>query len=1168
MAFVFIESIARDRVRARRVGEALRGAGHEVSYLDDIVGPGAPVAEALARHLREVDAVVVCLSEAAARSGWFLQEWERLGAHVADRSRRVLPVRFEAAELPAELNALVCLDLFPGEVAWQGGLARLQRAILRLGRGSDRASPEPLALLPPNNLPPRLTAATGRVSELASLHALLAADRTARVAIQGPGGIGKSALALEYAYRSADAYPGGIWWVHGDREPVEALSALGEELRSIGPQSVRALLDRVPRDAPTEVAGAVQKALSGGEQSTLVVIDDGVPAVWEAHLPGGAVRTIFTSRDAAEWKGPTVTLPPLSQEEGVALAQRIVGGEIAPEEYEALLRVAHWLEGLPLAVSMAAHVVRDGGARWADLAAMFNARPRGSDGEREAMSLARLVEVLVVALREDSHERAILEAVSVFGPEAVPVEWVAGALELDPDSERFREALRRLEGMSLASLQPGGGNVAVHPLVHVSVARLTPPERLDARRERVAEVAARSLLRPERGHEEAPPPSQIEAVMGAVFVQNDPSLNARVATVIARRLRRRGQLSTARALVERSISAAEGGHGVDDTSHTRLLTESGLVLRAQGELSGARERLAQVLAVSERVQGADHPAVATHLSNLALVLKDQGDLRAARAMLERALAIDEHVLGSDHPDMATRLSNLALVLNSQGDLPGARAMLERALAIDERVLGPTHPAVATCLSNLAVVLMDQGDLPGARAMSERALAINERVLGPDHPAVATDLSNLALVLRNQGDLPGARTAMERAFAIGERELSGDHPAVATRLSNLAGVLQDQGDLPGARAMAERALAINERVLGPDHPAVATLLSNLATVLQDQGDLVGARGMLERALSIDERVLGPDHPEVAIRLSNLATVLQDQGGLPGARAMLERALAIGERALGPDHPAVATRLSNLALVLRDQRDLSRARAMLERALAIAERALGPGHPNVATALANLALVLQDQGDLPGARMMLGRALTVLERRHGPDDPTLTPTLSALADVIRATGDGPAARDALERALEIHALHGQEQALAAAAFKLADLHGASGAWELARSTIERGLLAARSAEDPLLVAEGYRMLGDAALHGSDYDGARVHYEEAIRRYDALGRALTATDTRSKLVALMTQLGRPEAARRHAEHLRAQLAGGGVDEAARGEVEAVLRLVDAALRPGSPL
>jgi hypothetical protein len=130
MARVFLSHASPDKPAARRIGEALRLAGHQ-PWLDEqqiLVGESIPAA--VERGLRAADFVVMCLSRAAAERGWVEAERDAtLMQQFSQRKERVLPVRLEDVHPPYLIASLAYVDLFPDEDTFQRGITRLARSI-------------------------------------------------------------------------------------------------------------------------------------------------------------------------------------------------------------------------------------------------------------------------------------------------------------------------------------------------------------------------------------------------------------------------------------------------------------------------------------------------------------------------------------------------------------------------------------------------------------------------------------------------------------------------------------------------------------------------------------------------------------------------------------------------------------------------------------------------------------------------------------------------------------------------------------------------------------------------------------------------------------------------------------------------------------------------------
>lgn len=449
----------------------------------------------------------------------------------------------------------------------------------------------------------------------------------------------------------------------------------------------------------------------------------------------------------------------------------------------------------------------------------------------------------------------------------------------------------------------------------------------------------------------------------------------------------------------------------------RLLNVAGLLLneRAQWAESEALQRRA--LATAEAADPPDETLIAVCLNDLALVLHSTNRTAEAEPLYRRALEIDERRFGPEDIRIAIRLNNLAGLLQATSSTAEAERLFRRALAIDEESLGPDHPHVAIRLHNLSGLLLDVNRPAEAEPLVRRALAIDEKSYGPRHPSVARDLNNLAQLLQATNRSAEAEPLFRRALAIDEESLGPDHPTVAIRLDNLAQLLQATNRLAEAEPLYRRALAIDEKSYGPDHPNVATALKNLASLLYSTGRLSEAEPPMRRALAIIEESLGPDHPKVAGNLTSLAVLLEATNSLAEVEQLYRRSLAIDEKSYGPHHSVVARDLNNLALLLYQMKRLDEAEALFRRALAIDEKNYGPDHPNATSILNNLASLLKAVYRTHEAEALFRRALAVDERSYGPNHPKVAKRLNNLAALLNESNRSAEAEPLARRAVEI-------------------------------------------------------------------------------------------------------------------------------------------------------
>ena len=667
------------------------------------------------------------------------------------------------------------------------------------------AEPPSSASRTPHNLGAPNPDFRGRGDELAALDRTLRDEKRTTLthaSVFGLGGVGKTALALEYAHRAVERgdYPGGVWWVHAEGKPVEALGNLAPVLRAYASAEVQKGLPEEETRAE-RIADGVRLALQGQRARSLLVLDNVSARGWGPLLPAGEVRVLLTTRDEGLALGTTRWLGVLPLTQAREVAEAIAGEPLGEAEVTAQQRVLGTeLGGLAVAVEMAAravkgwfreswvayeHVLREEMDR-----VLMDPKLHGEYGRGVFAAIDLSID------RCDEEARALLEGTAVFAPDAVPLPWALEAAGLATEGAVAR-ATAMVRELGLVTVDEKAGVVSLHRLVHRQVRRRAETERADKWRDASHRGAAAAA----------------EWTRGAIKVSQT---RAEMEAVDARREH-----------LDQALDAANrtSRQGAWITIATGLATN----LRNRARNEEAYVLCRQALTTAEQLVPPNPGYVAASMSNLATVLQSLGDAAGARLLLEQALGIDEKTFGPEHPEVATDLSNLAMVLNDLGDAAGARRLLERALGIDEKTFGPEHPHVAVRLSNLALVLLRLGEAVGAKPLLERALGIDEKTSGPEHPLVAVRLSNLAMVLKDVGDAAGARPLLERALDIDEKTFGPEHPSVSTSLSNLAMVLKDLGDAADARPLLERALTIVEARLPPGHPTQGIIRGNLASL---------------------------------------------------------------------------------------------------------------------------------------------------------------------------------------------------------------------------------------------------------------------------------------------------------------------------------------------------
>jgi tetratricopeptide (TPR) repeat protein len=806
----FISYNQADKAWAEWIAWELENAGYTIIIPAWDFRPGGNFVLEMQKAAASATRTIAVLSPDYLTSQFTQPEWAAAFAQDPTGANGILvPVRVSRIDLEGLLGQIIYINLI-------GLDEEAARNALISGIEQRRSKPSSAPRFPgtarpkeaprfPGSLPPiwnvphqRNPNFTGREQLLENLRASLTSGQATaltQAALHGLGGIGKTQLALEYAYRHAPDYD-LVWWVRS-----EAPAALAGDYAALaGP------LDLPEKGAQEqEIAVAAVRQHLGQRGKWLLVFDNaGEPKDLHNYIPhGGGGHILITSRYAA-WRG---TAQPLEVQvwprgEAVAFLLKRTG----QEDEAAAGALSQELGELPLALEQAAAYMEACNQPISGYLQLFRQRHQellrqGRSSQDYPDTVATTWELSFNKAKEESPAAAdLLNLCAFLAPDDIPRELLAQGVEHLPprlaqavkDPLSLNAALSALRRYSL--MEVGEDALAVHRLVQAVVR-----DRLDTKGKKKWAGAA------------------VEAV-DAAFPPGNFDVEPETWPWCGRLL---------------PHALASGGHAekfrVALPAATGALTRAGIYLTMRAAFAEAREACERALAIGESAYGPNHPGVAIFVNNMGRVLLDLGDLAGAKVCYERALSINESAYGPNHAQVAIVVNNLGTVLRAQGDLSVAKAHLERALAIWKKVLGPNHPNVATAVNNLGSVLQDLGDLKGAKAQFERALAIDEEAYGPNHPDVAIDVNNLGGVLWAQGDLVGAKAHFEWALAIDEATYGPDHTEVARDENNLGSMLRALGDQEGAKSHLERALRIYRQFLGEDHPRTQNVKNNLASL---------------------------------------------------------------------------------------------------------------------------------------------------------------------------------------------------------------------------------------------------------------------------------------------------------------------------------------------------
>jgi len=551
---------------------------------------------------------------------------------------------------------------------------------------------------------------TGQYDVLSRLASILQNEQKTALmqpyALDGLGGIGKTEVALEYAYRHRQDYHAVLW---GRAHTREALISTFVNIASL------LELPQKEEEDQKVIVGAVKTWLANRSKWLLILDDvEQLALVKEFISPAFRGHLLLTTR-VQELGGLArkLEVEVMRPEIGALLLLRRSGllepemplEQASPEAILQAKELSQELGGLPLALDQAGAYMEKTGCSLADYRQHFKTRrafllmqrggvlPDHPDSVATTLSLSlEKVELLNLVAGE------VLRLCAYLSPDAIPEEFfTAGVDRQEPilmpmvaDAFQLDEAIAALRAYSLVSRDSDAHLLAVHRLVQAVISDTLPAEAQQQWKQRA--VLAVNAAFP---HAEYDTWSQCERLLPH-------------ALVVAQYLD-----------MDQVINKAVG----------RLLHETASYFRDRARYAEAEPLFRKAISILEQQVGPEHLDVAQSLNNLATLYKDWGKLAEAELIYQRALAIRKEQLGPNHPLVAQSLNNLGNPYLEQGKYTEAEPLFLRSLEIFEQQVEPEHPDhIAYPLNGLGNLYREQGKYTKAEPAYQRALAIREEQL--------------------------------------------------------------------------------------------------------------------------------------------------------------------------------------------------------------------------------------------------------------------------------------------------------------------------------------------------------------------------------------------------------------------------------------------------------
>jgi hypothetical protein len=809
------------------------------------------------------------------------------------------------------------------------------------------------------DVPPRNPNFTGRDDLLRALRERLTAKLVALLPSErhGLGGVGKTGVAIEYAYRFMADYD-LVWWV-----PAEQIS--------LARSSLADLAGRLGVPASTDInrtVDGVLHALRTGRPYArwLLVYDNAgdpdelAPLIAAPDLAG---HVLITSRDA-RWDrhAATVEVDVLQRAESVALLRRRAP-HISPSDAG---RLAETLGDLPLAMEQAAAWQAETGTTVEEYLRLFDrARSRlAAEDLPDNYPLAHAVTwgLAFERLRAEAPAAGrLLELCAFFGAEPISLRLLATGRyaelpspldETLSDRDLLDRAVRDIDRYALAAFDGVHETIQVHRLVQAVLhARLSETEQAAIRRH-VHLVLAAANPKTTPGDETAfPQRAEIAPhVVPSGIIDGEGGSVRQVSLDQVRYLYVLGDYEGSRRLGEMVLQRWRAKHGPDNEQTLIVGNYLANALRGLGDIPGAARLNSDILERMRRALGDDHPQTLVTASSVGGDLRLHGEFTKARLLDEDTLRRMRRVLGNNEARTLRCANNLGVDRRLLGDFAGALALDREIHSRYRRLLGDGHRDTIKAITQIARDLHGLGEYRPAAELHEESLGPYRALLGHDHTFVLEAAISQAVTLRKSGQYGPARRIAEETLQLARRRFGDDHHDTLLARSSLANDLVVTGDPDDGRRMAEQALAGCVRVFGEDHPFVHMCAVHLGIALRALGDLSTARTTDEATRASLHRLFGRDHYYTLCSATGLATDLFLLGEYEKAYELSADTLARSRRVRGTEHPYTLACAHNHGLVSGALWSRGEAGVLRDDALAGLRRILGENHPEVLAAAA--------------------------------------------------------------------------------------------------------------------------------------------------------------------------------------------------------------------------
>ncbi|KAL4889182.1 hypothetical protein BDV59DRAFT_210483 [Aspergillus ambiguus] len=599
----------------------------------------------------------------------------------------------------------------------------------------------------------------GRQPELQTLDELIfMSDGPKKLAITGLGGMGKTQVALELAYRMRDKDAEcSIFWI-----PCTNYEAVEQECmkiaKTIGIRDIN----------PAHAKEHIQAHFSQTIEKWLLIFDNAddvdmwnkgsstTPALKDFLPYNSRGHIVFTTRNRGLAMdlacSHVIQVEELDKDTGKEFLEKCLIQKSLCHDTSAIIDLLEHLTFLPLAITQAAAYINKKGISTSEYLDLLKEQEAdvvellsedfGDDG-RYKDSQNPVAMTWLISFRQiqklDPLAADYLSLMACVNPRSIPDSFLPQAAS----KKKKTDALGLLSAYSFI-IQPKNKEskncpITIHRLVHLAT-------RNWMKREKLFPLYIRKAA--DRLNE--------------TFPNNDHT----------NRQRWREYLPHALFLLSENEFIKQQAQYID------YIHKVGNCLYSDGRYSESEELGLQVVKTGKQMLGPEHPMTLTCTADLASTYWKQGRWKEAEEL-------QLQVLGLEHPDTLTSMNSLASTYRYQGRLKEAEELQLQVMETRKQVLGSGHPKTLTSMANLASTYENQDRWNEAEELQLQVMETRKLVLGSNHPKTLTCMNNLASTYQNQGRWNEAEELQLQVMETRKLVLGTDHPDTLTSMNNLA-----------------------------------------------------------------------------------------------------------------------------------------------------------------------------------------------------------------------------------------------------------------------------------------------------------------------------------------------------------------------------------------------